>query len=346
MQIDHTSTRAQLLELLRQGRALTQSEITDELSVESKRHARRLLNQLRDAQVDVHERQRGREKEYYLPPAELTVDDRVVPLTERQALALTVAAEAGRAALRPTPLAQPLDKACSVLLDRLERASGTYDLDRLRDQWHFGTQPAASTFDAPVFDSLVEAMNEGRPVRIEYEPVHTSDAPRRRKVSPLVMAAPGGSWRCIAYCHYREAPRDFTLSRIESVEVLRTEASTWPEDFEPGVYFRERFHALGGETEVVRLRVGPDAARYFQEKSYHPTQVIEEEHDDGSLLVSFEVAGLEDIASWIRSWGTSLTVVDPPKLARRIANTAREVAAQYSETEPPPMTPDTERPDA
>jgi predicted DNA-binding transcriptional regulator YafY len=331
MQIDSPSTRAQLLALFRAGRALTQDEIAEEMDVSS-RHARRLVRQLRDADVPVRERMEEEGKTFYLPPSALAVEEAPVPLTERQALAMVVAAEAGRAALRSTPLAAPLEDGFGQLLDRLDRASGTYDLSRLRDQWHFGTEPTASTFDDSVFNVLVDALNERRPVRIAYESASSSDAPRTRTVSPLVMAAPGGSWRCVAYCHYREAPRDFTVSRIEEATLLVDESvPDAADDFDSDLYFRERFGALSGEPRVVRLRVAPDVARLFREKAYHATQVIEEEGEDGHLVVSFEVAGLKDMASWVRSWGTDVTVLDPPELADHVVEEARQVVAQYEE---------------
>jgi predicted DNA-binding transcriptional regulator YafY len=343
MSLDDPSTPSRLLTLFREGHALTQAQISERLDV-SRRHVRRLLRILEDADVPLQEEREGRAKVYSLPAEELSVEDAPVALTERQALALVVAAEAGRAALAPTPLAGPLETGFGELLNRLDRASGTYDLDRLRAQWHFGTEPADSTFEGTVFDTLVDALNRRRPVRIAYDPASDSDAPRERTISPLVMAAPGGSWRCVAYCHFREAPRDFTLSRIADITLLTDRvAADPPADFDPDLYFRERFGALGGETRVVRLRVAPDAAQYFREKSYHSSQVIEEEQPEGSLIVSFEVAGLEDMASWVQSWGLSVTVLDPPELVDRVAAAARALAARY-EDEDAMASPDTGRP--
>jgi len=347
MSIKPRPTRAELLALLRKGHALTQDEMTERLSIDSTRQVRRHLNRLEEAGLSIKRRRRGRKTEFYLPPEELAVADAPVPLTEQQALALVVAAEAGRAALAPTPLADPLAAGFEQLLDRLDRASGTYDLGRLREQWHFGTEPAASTFAAEVFDALVTALNQGHPVRIAYESAHASDAPRERTISPLVMAAPGGSWRCVAYCHYREAPRDFTLSRIDAITVLEEAVAVDPPaDFDPDLYFRERFGALGGEPAVVRLLVEPDVAHLFREKDYHRSQVTEEEREDGRLVVSFEVAGLEDMAAWVRSWGPSVTVLDPPELAEQVAAEARRVAARYDAAADGDATADTDRPDA
>ena len=119
-----------------------------------------------------------------------------------------------------------------------------------------------------------------------------------------------------------------------------------PDDFDPDLYFHGRFGALSGETRVVRLLVEPDVAHLFREKDYDESQVTEEERADGRLVVSFEVAGLEDMASWVRSWGPSVTVLDPPELAERIAEEARQVAVRYEDTSEDDATPDADRPDA
>jgi len=329
-ELEPPSTRERLLELLREGRALTYEDITEALPVDTTRHARRLVSGLRGRGVDIQERRRRRKKEFYLPASGLRVEGSPVPLTGKQAHSLLVAAEAGRAMLRPTPLSGPLEEAFQRLKKRLEQSTTPYNLERLSEQWHFGREPSSSTFDPDVFDALVEALNRSCAAEITYEsPSASSDAPRRRKISPLVMAAPGGSWRCVAYCHFREAPRDFTVSRIEDATLLKAEAATRPEDFDPELYFRDRFRALGGEPAVVRLLVEAGRAHYFQEKDYHPTQVIEEKREDGRLVVSFEVGGLEDIASWIRSWGPEVKVLGPEKLARRIRSDAKETLRRY-----------------
>jgi predicted DNA-binding transcriptional regulator YafY len=317
--------------LLRNGEALTAADIVDRLDIDSKRHARRLLRTLRENHgLPMEDETRGREKAFFLPPEELVLDDDALRLTERQALALTVAAESGRAVLRPTPLFEPLEQAFDLLLDLLDAASHTYDLDRIRDQWHFDTTPAASTFGSDVFRILVRALNERRRVHMTYAPASASDAPPERTVTPLVMAAPGSSWRCVAYCHYREAPRDFTLSRIETLRLGAPHAGDDPvDDFDAALYFRERFGDRSGDPQVVRLRVKPDDAHLFREKAFHPTQVIEEEREDGALVVSFDVSGLEGITSWIRSWGAALEVLDPPALREQLVAEAEAVLNRY-----------------
>jgi len=103
-----------------------------------------------------------------------------------------------------------------------------------------------------------------------------------------------------------------------------------PEDFDPGLHFSGRFEAVSGEeAHVVRLRVDSDRAPYFQSKQYHRTQVIEEEMDDGDLIVSYEVVGLEEIATFVQGWGPGVRVLAPEALKEQIVDEARAVVEMY-----------------
>jgi len=53
------STRETLLALLRKGRALTQDEMTERLSIDSTRQVRRHFNQLQEAGLSIEQRRRG-----------------------------------------------------------------------------------------------------------------------------------------------------------------------------------------------------------------------------------------------------------------------------------------------
>jgi predicted DNA-binding transcriptional regulator YafY len=106
---------------------------------------------------------------------------------------------------------------------------------------------------------------------------------------------------------------------------------TRPNGFDAEDHFSGRFHALkGDEHHRVELEINANKAPYFKRKEYHNSQTIVEERDDGTLRVAFDVASLDDIAAFIRSWGPGVRVVSPPGLADRIAQEAREMAEAYS----------------
>jgi predicted DNA-binding transcriptional regulator YafY len=335
MRFHDPSSAEELLALFRQGHRLTQHEAARQLGV-SARQVRRLITQLREEGIDVREGRSGRTKTYFLPSNDLQVEDLPIGLTERQVLALVVAAEAARSALRPTPLAEPLGEAVSELLQHITPHVHTFEPDKERAHWHFGDAPSAD-LDPDVFEALTTAIDRQQPVDIDYFTASTGTRWKERRINPLVLAAPGGSWVCVAYCHMREGLRDFSLAGIERVDLCTSggvpDHFDRPEDFDPELYFRDRFGALAGdEIYEVRLLVEPDRAPYFERKEYHPTQVVEEapgDRTDDRMVVSYEVAGLKDVRAWVRSWGPGVKVLDPPELAEMVAQDAASTQARY-----------------
>ena len=273
---------------------------------------------------------------YFLPACEQATEGPFSELSEREALALLVAAEAARPTLRPTPLAAPLEAIGRRLSERMAPHVTSFDPEVQPQRWHFDAA-AASAFDPEVFEVLRTAIEAQQSVRMDYVTASTGERHEARRIDPLLLAAAGSSWLVAAYCHKREAVRDFALAGIERVWLCEPEEEAAggiyfdpPADFDPELHFKGRFSAVtGSETHVVRLLAGPEAARYFRRKHYHPTQQIEEEHPDGAVVVSYEVAGLEEVRAFVRSWGPGVTVLAPEALAGQVAEDARRVAAAY-----------------
>ena len=320
-----------LYDWLRSGSAPTQKEISERLGV-SERQVRRLLDQLEEAGVDLQERWRGRQKEYYLKPDDWIIEDSPINFGERQLLALIVAAESARSALRPTPLDAPLQEAFEMLLNQMPAEVITVTPGEEPAHWHFSEAPSVD-IDPEVFDMLRTAIHEQRTVTIDYYTASTGTFHEDRPVDPLLVGAVNGSWLCAAYCHWREAVRDFNLVDIRAIDWAG--ASTYftpPPDFDPDLHFKGRFGAVAGEDSyVVRLRADADVAPYFHRKKYHPTQQIEEELESGDLIVSYDVEGIEEIRAWIRSWGPQVEVLAPETLANRIRDDAQKMTARYGD---------------
>jgi hypothetical protein len=104
---------------------------------------------------------------------------------------------------------------------------------------------------------------------------------------------------------------DFSLAGIRDVEPTG-EYFTRPNGFDPEDHFSGRFHALkGNEHHRVELEINADKAPYFRRKEYHGSQTIIENRDDCTLRVAFDVASLNDIAAFIRSWAPACALSRP-----------------------------------
>ena len=333
MPIQQSSRRA-LYELLRKGHRLTQSEAAERLGV-SRRQVRRLLDRLEEEGVTIRSTWKDGEKEYVLAASEQAGEGPFASLSERQALALLVAAEAARPSLRPTPLARPLEEVGRRLAERMAPHVASFDAEIQPRRWHFD-ESSASVFAPEVFEALSKAIEAQRSVRIDYTTASTGVHHPARKIDPLLLAAVGGSWMAVAYCHKREELRDFALAGIEEIKPCNPDEEPAifdpPKGFDPTMHFRDRFGSLSGdEVHVVRLLAEPKAARYFRRKMYHPTQQVHERDEDDRVVVSFEVEGLEEVRSFVRGWGAGVTVLAPEKLAAMIAEDARRVAERYAD---------------
>jgi len=319
--------KEKLLDLLNEGREAQLDELSSLLGV-TRRHVRRLLNELEEEGQALQERWEGGTKRFSLAPEDRTVPAGQIDLKERELQALTVAASAAQATLRPTPFGNQLQEAVQKLL----QASGmifSFEPSWQPEIWHFDAS-VSSNVDPEVFWAVARAANECETLAVDYYSASTGQFSSGRHIDPLVIAEQGGSWLLAAYCHEKQEVLDFSIPAIEAAEPTG-EYFTHPEGFGPEAYFEDRFHALRGEGKrEVTLAVEDDKAEYFRRKTYHPSQVVED-RAEGGVTVTFETSSLDDVAAFVRSWGPGVKVLSPDELAERIAAEARQVAESYRE---------------
>jgi predicted DNA-binding transcriptional regulator YafY len=255
--------------------------------------------------------------------------------------ALAVAALAARSILAPTPLAAALDAAAARLrTDWLARAI-TFEADADAALWSFdgatGGQPPDT--EPTLFRDLLAAVRHQNPIRAVYYTASRATLTTGRRLAPLGFLVRSGAWLVAAADldaspddHGHPPIKDFALAGFRSVERLEREHAAPPDGFELALYARDRFGALDGEVEEVRLLVEPEAVPAFKRKLYNPTQQIEEEREDGRAVVSFEAGGLDAVKAWCLSWGPKVKVLAPASLAEQVAAAHREAADRYHES--------------
>ena len=336
MSSDLSRSADRLRALFDRGERLTKREAADRLG-RNPRTVGRLVDELRAAGVPICEEKdphQPRAKRFYLDAEDqrrsLTLD----ALDEAGLLALTVAAQASQATLAGTPLEAPLRRAFAALLPAigaLDAAGeiGSFDPEAEARHWHFGTLAPAAV-DPETFSALRRAADASQSVRMDYRNGKGKRTPGRR-VDPLAFAPVKGGWLLAAYCHTREAVRDFNLARITNVRPLPSHFFAPPDGFDAHVHFAGRFGALeGGAPVAVRLHVAPERAVYFESRRYHPSQTTERQPDD-SLVVTYRVPNLDDLRAFVASWGPHVMALEPSELAERITADAAATVAAYAD---------------
>jgi proteasome accessory factor C len=144
-----------------------------------------------------------------------------------------------------------------------------------------------------------------------------------RVVDPIAVTYAGGHGYLDAWDHSVEERRLFRLDRVIDAEVLDVpvgeRAALEPLDLDDGV-FRPSPDAL-----LATVRLTPEA-RWVTE--YYPIESAEEE-PDGGLTVTLRVADPAWLVRLLLPLGGTARLVDPPELAERVQETARQALDQY-----------------
>ena len=141
-----------------------------------------------------------------------------------------------------------------------------------------------------------------------------------RKVAPYKIWFFDGTFYLIGYCCLRKEVRVFVIDRIKKIDKT-DEVFQIPESFDFDAFMQYRFGIFHGELTTVKVRFSAAAAGYIQEKIWHDTQTIEEK-EDGSIVLTMQVAGTEEIKHWIMSWGAGAEVLAPAALRDEICREA------------------------
>ncbi|MFZ1983115.1 MAG: transcriptional regulator [Desulfatitalea sp.] len=170
------------------------------------------------------------------------------------------------------------------------------------------------------------ATQEQRYLLIDYFSMGRQESTQRR-VAPYRVWFYDETFYLIGFCHLRQALRLFAIDRIERLELLDQRFDP-PQGFDANAFMQNSFGVFQGDPVRVRIRFAPGVAGYIQEKIWHPTQTLETQ-EDGGLVFSARVAGLEEIKYWILKWGAGATVLEPEALQRAVAEEARKMAGNY-----------------
>ena len=92
---------------------------------------------------------------------------------------------------------------------------------------------------------------------------------------------------------------------------------------------RHSFKVMHDEVYTVKVRISPGWARWVGEKIWHESQKAKK-NGDGSLELTFRIAGLDEIKRWILSFGPEAVVLEPEKLKEMVRKDLSRNLAQYS----------------
>jgi predicted DNA-binding transcriptional regulator YafY len=172
------------------------------------------------------------------------------------------------------------------------------------------------------------AVRERRVMRILYYTAGR-DEERERAIEPHFLANVAGDWMLVAWDRWRDQDRVFMLARVREHAVLEETFRRRPE-LDPRTYDRHVFRTERGSAgpfEVV-LRFDAYQARWIRERTWHPSQELEE-LPDGGVRLRLRVSGEGDLLRWVLGYGSHVEVEAPPRLRERVAEELRRAVWLY-----------------
>jgi len=183
-----------------------------------------------------------------------------------------------------------------------------------------------------LLDVCRQAVHNRQRLQLRYHGAHR-DETRERIVCPYHLHNDRGEWHLIGWCEWRQDVRQFFLGRVQSWQLLEGDAAFVRDaGFDLDAYLRQGLGAQHGTpVQTVQVRFSSFQARWIRERQYHASQQIEEE-PGGSLLLTMQVAGLDEVRRWLLSFGADAEVLQPRSLREEIAAHAKKLTEIYAET--------------
>lgn len=252
-----------------------------------------------------------------------------IPLSQGELFALTLGAKALEAYAGSAYEAE-LSSSIKQLSQRLpERV--LVDLQRLSEE-RINFRPGAEllNLDPDIYKVLHEAWNSSRQLWIRYYTAGR-DAESERVVDPYYLDIYRGSNPyLVAFCHNRQAFREFRLDRIREYRILDEYFEPDP-SFDWKKYSKNAFQVEKGDCLYeVTIMFSAKSAPFIREREWHSSQKIDE-HSDGSLTLHLEVGGLQEVKRWVLGYGKEALAKSPPELVKLLRGET-EVMARQNET--------------
>jgi predicted DNA-binding transcriptional regulator YafY len=148
--------------------------------------------------------------------------------------------------------------------------------------------------------------------RSPYEPAEV-----KLRLHPYRLCLVKQAWYLVARQVHEDTPRTIRVARFKTLRMTDANAHV-PDDFNLRAYFGHAWAVYRGEHSFdVEILFNKVAAATVMEGVWHHTQKVRK-HKDGSVTLSFQVDGLNEIVRWILGWGCRARVIQPLELREMI----------------------------
>jgi predicted DNA-binding transcriptional regulator YafY len=312
-----------IIQMISGKRGVTGRDLTREFHVDA-RTVRRDIQALNRTGIPCyHDRETGGytiRRGFFMPPVEFTFEEALSLLTLVEQIPtngqIPYLATAHRA------LQKIRSQLRDDIKDYIEPLDGRIQIDLARGSGDDGA--------ADVYEKVRHAIARRRVLRCRYQANQSAQTGSAEEVFEL---RPYALWYCqrafyvVGWHAGRQAIRQLKLNRFDYME--RTDKPyAIPDSFSLKNFLGNAWRMVGGKEYRVVIRFEKEHAVTAAETRWHPTQ-DECWNEDGSVTLSFTVAGLEEVKWFVLGYGPFARAIQPDKLANDVRKLAAATAQRY-----------------
>jgi len=181
---------------------------------------------------------------------------------------------------------------------------------------------------AETFRLLQQAQRDARTVRFSY--VDKRRRRSQRTVDPYGFVVSAGRGYLVGFDHSRGAKRVFALDAISEARVGARRFAR-PTDFDIEAFAARSISGImhADQPTRVTVRFSPVVANAAKADRVVRDRTIEE-HNDGSVDISYDVDDAAEMIRWTLRWGAEAEIIAPPPVRAAARRLVAEIAARYA----------------
>lgn len=231
-------------------------------------------------------------------------------------------------------------KSAQTAFDKIQSMLGEAALSQLDkvSRSFFQTIPGHPDYSdkGDLIDRLMLAIDEHRITFVAYQSERATE-PVSLEMYPYGVVYHKGWLYLVAYSRDHEGIRHFKIDRVSDVDIQNLQFTPDPE-FSLDKHLSTSFGIYQSDSKAktlqrIRVRFRSEAARYIQEKTWHPSQTLKKEKD-GSVVLEVHLDDTHEFKAWALSFGPRATVLEPQSLREEIIHDLEEILDNYAIARP------------
>ena len=177
------------------------------------------------------------------------------------------------------------------------------------------------------FQAVGSALLNRKRLIIEYHARGTNEI-STREVSPQRLMHYRGNWYLDAWCHAKNAMRNFSVDMIQKAEITEKLADDVAEDVLNELLATGYGIFSGKNVQWATLHFTPERARWVADERWHSKQkskVLK----DGTYELKVPYSDHRELIMDILKYGADIKVVEPESLRKMVAETLKTAMGNY-----------------